>query len=256
MIRLLSTDFDGTLINHEGQPPVEPAFFALIERLRSQGIQWAVNTGRTLWHIEEGLKNDYRFPVEPDYMLVEERDLYHRGTDGNWQPYGNWNERSARDHDELFYLAGSLLAEVLRMIEGMPGAQPIYDEGRFIGAVTSDEDQMDKLCSFLTKLRTHLPIFAFQRNTIYVRFCHVDYHKGSALGELARKLGLVRDNIFAAGDHYNDLSMLDGRFAKWIACPSNSVEEVKLTVRTAGGYIADGVASVGVIEALKFFGVE
>jgi hydroxymethylpyrimidine pyrophosphatase-like HAD family hydrolase len=97
-------------------------------------------------------------------------------------------------------------------------------------------------------------MFSYQRNTIYIRFCHEAYSKGTALGELARLLGLGHDAIFAAGDHHNDIPMLDGSFAKWVTCPSNSCEEVKLTVRTAGGYLAKGAASAGVVEALRHFG--
>ena len=123
-----------------------------------------------------------------------------------------------------------------------------------IGAVTATTGDMDRLCHFLDELRARLPVSSYQRNTIYIRFCHEAYSKGTALGELARLLAIPRDAIFAAGDHHNDIPMLDGSFAKWVACPSNSCEEVKLTVRTAGGYLAKGAASAGVVEALQHFG--
>ena len=66
--------------------------------------------------------------------------------------------------------------------------------------------------------------------------------------------GLTPDEIFATGDHFNDLPMLDGLHAKHVACPGNSCDEVKKLVRTAGGYIARGTASEGVVEALRHFG--
>ena len=99
-----------------------------------------------------------------------------------------------------------------------------------------------------------MPGFQFMRNTIYVRFCHEAYSKGTALGELARLTGISRDEIFAAGDHYNDLPMLDGRHAAWVACPGNAVEAVKRAVREAGGYVAQGLCSDGIVEALRHFG--
>jgi hydroxymethylpyrimidine pyrophosphatase-like HAD family hydrolase len=113
---------------------------------------------------------------------------------------------------------------------------------------------MDQFCRFLDGMCARLPAFGYQRNTIYVRFCHEAYSKGTALGELARLLDLSHEHVFAAGDHHNDLPMLDGRFARWTACPSNSCDEVKVTVQTAGGYLARGVASEGVVEALRHFG--
>jgi hydroxymethylpyrimidine pyrophosphatase-like HAD family hydrolase len=92
------------------------------------------------------------------------------------------------------------------------------------------------------------------RNTIYLRFCHEAYSKGTALGELARLTGIESEEIFAAGDHYNDLPMLDGTFAKWVACPGNAVPAVKRAVTEAGGYVGEGMASFGVVEALRQFG--
>ena len=255
MIKLLSTDFDGTLINHGQKPPVVPELFVMLKELRAQGVQWAVNTGRTLWHLDEGLKKEFQFPIEPDFAIVEERDVFRRVKDGGWEPFGDWNGQAARDHAEMFHLAEPLLAEVLAFLEMLNGANAIHDHGRFIGAVTTTDADMDRLCVFLDKLRARLPLFSYQRNTIYVRFCHINYSKGTALGELAGKLGIAREHVFAAGDHHNDLAMLDGRFAGFVMCPSNSCEEVKLTVRTAGGYLANGVASAGVVEAMRHFGL-
>jgi hydroxymethylpyrimidine pyrophosphatase-like HAD family hydrolase len=59
--------------------------------------------------------------------------------------------------------------------------------------------------------------------------------------------------IFAAGDHYNDISMLDGRFARYPACPGNAIAEVKEAVRNAGGYVAAQDHGAGVHEALHHF---
>lgn len=253
MIRLLSTDFDGTLVAHNAQPAVTPTLFTALRELRANGVQWAINTGRTLWHSGEGLK-EFRFPIEPDFLLVEERDIYRRTRSGGWEPLGDWNKTAARDTDELFSLAAPLLAEVLRFQERFDGVQAIYDRGNFIGSVTKTSADMDKLCAFLEQLRERLPMFNYQRNTIYVRFCHHAYSKGTALTELARHLALTPDEIFAAGDHFNDLPMLDGLHAKHVACPGNSCDEVKKLVRSAGGYIARGAASEGVVEALRHFG--
>jgi hydroxymethylpyrimidine pyrophosphatase-like HAD family hydrolase len=112
---------------------------------------------------------------------------------------------------------------------------------------------MDVICDFLERERVRVPGFHFMRNTVYVRFCHEDYSKGTALGELARLTGIPTSQIFAAGDHYNDLPMLDGRHARWVSCPGNSVDVVKALVRGAGGYVAKGDCSDGVVEALRHF---
>lgn len=252
MIKLLSTDFDGTLVDHETQPPVAPALFAAIREVQARGGLWAVNTGRELQHIVEGLEQ-FSFPVEPDYVLTAEREVFHRGPAGEWQDYGDWNQRCTAAHDELFNVAGPLLADIEHFLASIPGANPIAMGGRLVGLVTTTDEEMDRVCEFLERERAQVPGFQFMRNTVYLRFCHEDYSKGSALGELGRLLGLTRDEIFATGDHFNDIPMLDGRYAKWVACPGNAVAAVRDTVTAAGGYIAQGTCSHGVVEALRHF---
>jgi hypothetical protein len=88
---------------------------------------------------------------------------------------------------------------------------------------------------------------------VYLRFCHADYHKGAALAELARLIKVPRENIFAAGDHHNDISMLDGKAAAMPSCPANAIDEVKAVVRAAGGYVARKQHGAGVYEALLHF---
>ncbi|EDY18013.1 HAD-superfamily hydrolase, subfamily IIB [Chthoniobacter flavus Ellin428] len=252
MIKLLSTDFDGTLVDHDATPRVQPALFETFQQLHERGVLWAVNTGRVLWHIEEGLR-ELQFPILPDFVLTSEREVFHRGPDGRWQDYGDWNARCAKEHDNLFAQASQLLTDIEDFLAKHTRAHPIYEGERLIGLAAESDDEMDAIVEFLARECKRVPGFQFMRNTIYVRFCHEAYSKGTALGELARLTGISRDEIFAAGDHYNDLPMLDGRHAKWVTCPGNAVEAVKKTVSQAGGYVANGVCSGGIVEALRHF---
>jgi hypothetical protein len=129
----------------------------------------------------------------------------------------------------------------------------IYDRHHVEGLIAQDEAEMERIVSFIDEARAPHPKFHYQRNTVYLRFCHADYHKGAALAELARLIEIPREVTFAAGDHHNDLSMLDGRYAQFPACPANAIPEVKQTVRNAGGYVAEGIAGVGVREALLYY---
>ena len=61
-------------------------------------------------------------------------------------------------------------------------------------------------------------------------------------------------DVFAAGDHFNDLAMLDGTYAKKTACPANAIEPVKELVRRTQGYVAEQCWADGVAEALAFYG--
>ena len=254
MIRLLSTDFDGTLVDHSAVPPVDPLLFSVLEALRGKGVHWAINTGRDLHFVDDGLR-EFAFPIEPDFVLTAEREVFHRGPGGEWRDFGDWNQRCYRAHDELFEKSSGLLSDIERFVEQEAvEANLIWEGGRLVGMAAQDEPEMDRICMFLERERVRVPGFAYMRNTIWVRFCHEAYSKGTALGELGRLTGIGRDEIFAAGDHYNDLPMLDGVYARWVCCPANSVPVVQETIRRVGGYVAQRRCSSGVVEALEHFG--
>ena len=253
-IKLLSTDFDGTLVAHDSDPVLHLPCMELIGEMQNAGAVWAINTGRSVELLESGLL-DFDFPIRPDFILTSERDVFRPSQNGGdaWEPFGDWNERCAREHTELFNTAQSVLAEVVGFVSQKTKARLIYHSQGIEGLVAESEDEMDRITKFIDKARAKQPKFNYQRNTIYLRFCHADYHKGAALAELSRLLEIPREQIFAAGDHHNDISMLDGRYAKFSSCPANAIPEVKATVRQAGGYVSQNECGAGVYEALLHF---
>ncbi len=252
-IRLLSTDFDGTLVAHHRDPVLDLGCMELIQKLQKEGTIWAINTGRSRDLLESGLV-DFDFPVRPDFILTSERDLFRPGLNGTkWEPYGEWNTQVARDHAELYASASSLFSEVLEFVNSKTKAQVIYEQDGPEGLIARDEEEMARIISFINEARAKHPKFHYQHNTVYLRFCHADYHKGAALAELSRLIEVPPAQTFAAGDHHNDLSMLDGRYAHFPSCPGNAIPEVKQTVRDAGGYVAESDCGAGVREALLYF---
>jgi hypothetical protein len=252
-IKLLSLDFDGTMVSRVSEPVMDHDLLELIRELQQAGAIWAINTGRSVDLLESGL-TDFEFPIRPDFILTTEREVFRPGTNGEkWEPFGDWNERCARDHAELFSSAKSVLTEVVDFVTQQTKAQLLYHSEGLEGLRAENEEEMNRIVEFIEKARDPESKFNYQRNTIYLRFCHADYHKGAALAELARLINIPRENIFAAGDHHNDIPMLTGEFAAMPACPANAIEEVKTAVRDAGGYVAKRQHGAGVREALEFF---
>lgn len=252
-IKLLSIDFDGTLVSRVSEPVLDAACMELIRELQNAGAVWAINTGRSVDLLETGLVQ-FALPIRPDFILTTERDVFRPGPNGDqWEPFGDWNERCARDHAELFSRADSVLAEFVDFATNQTEARLIYNSEGLEGLAAASEEEMDRITDFIRHARAGHPKLDYQRNGIYLRFCHADYHKGSALAELARLLEVPRKNIFAAGDHHNDLSMLDGTFAAMPSCPANAIPEVQNAVRNAGGYVAQKDHGAGVHEALLHF---
>ena len=252
-IRLLSTDFDGTLVAHHNDPVLDPGCMELNQQLQKSGTIWAINTGRSRDLLESGLI-DFDFPVRPDFILTSERDVFRPAqNETKWEAFGDWNKRVARDHAELFASASTVFAEVLDFVHQKTRARVVHEAHGPEGLIAQDEEEMARIIQFIDAARAAHPKFHYQHNTVYLRFCHADYDKGAALAELQRLIEIPREQTFAAGDHFNDVSMLDGRHAQYPACPANAIDEVKEAVRNADGYVAERVCGAGVREALLHF---
>ncbi len=99
-LKLLSTDFDGTLHSDYEQPAVPEALQERIGELQTAGVAWCINTGRDLTGLMEGLART-RLSVRPDYLVTVEREIYiHQ--DHEYVPHREWNERCAVEQEELF----------------------------------------------------------------------------------------------------------------------------------------------------------
>jgi HAD superfamily hydrolase (TIGR01484 family) len=252
-IKLLSIDFDGTLVSRVSEPVLDAQCMELIRELQKAGAIWAINTGRSVDLLESGLA-DFAFPIRPDFILTTERDVFRPGRNGdNWESFGDWNARCARDHAELFSSVETVIAEFVDFVTQKTKARLLYNCEGLEGLVAENDEEMERITDFIKRARAEYPKLDYQRNTVYLRFCHADYHKGAALGELARLLEVPREHIFASGDHHNDISMLDGRVAAMPSCPANAIPEVRNAVRNAGGYVAQKACGAGVHEALLHF---
>lgn len=250
-VRLLSLDFDGTLIGpwETMETRACPELLACLEGLRARGVLIAWNTGRTLELVDQGLQI---FPVRPDFALTTERDLF-RWDAERWEELGDWNQKCRIDHDAMFHEAEHLLEAIARFVTTHTGARLYLESGQFRGVVARSPDEMDRIEEFIQARRRKVPAFSFQRNSIYLRFCHGAYDKGAVLGELQRILQVSPSETFAAGDNYNDLPMLTRKRADWLACPANSIAEVKAAVESHGGFVAAREGGSGVADALRYY---
>jgi len=248
---LLSFDFDGTLSDPDEDPSVRPEFFELIESLRkSDRVFWGVNTGRSLMFTVQGMA-EARFPFLPDYLIVREREIYFPNQFGRWIASADWNKKCEKDHRRLFRKHRRFLKKTQQWVESETAAVWGFQAEEPAGIVASTAAEMDGIVRRLAVELLEEAGLSYQRNGIYLRFSHCDYHKGSAMTEIRRLLGLPAERTFAIGDSHNDLDMLDLRLASHLACPGNACEEVKESVAKSGGCLASGHASAGAVEALR-----
>ncbi|MES2995655.1 MAG: HAD hydrolase family protein [Verrucomicrobiota bacterium] len=250
---VLSFDFDGTLHDPAATPPVPSAFFALIAQLReTRGAIWGINTGRSMPQLIEGFIES-RFPFLPDWVVAREREIWFPNEFGRWLAHEKWNQRCEKDIAKLFKRSRKLLARLKAAVSEHTGARWLEMEGEPAGLIAQTQEEMDWIVGNVLPLAGEEPMLSWQRNSIYLRFSHRDYHKGSGLSAIAALHGLGPAHCFAIGDSHNDLEMLDPAHAGMRACPANSVPEILGKVIREGGLVTRQIHAASVIEALRHF---
>lgn len=249
---LLCFDFDGTLVNHESDPQFHPGLGDLLREFRRRGAAWVVNTGRGLQQTLEGLAAHSIF-MQPDYIIAQECEIYRPGFFKPWKDFGSWNRKARSAHHHFVERHRPFLAAMQQHVKENTSAQFLMGDFGQVGIVAQNEPDLDDICTVIGDHHAMHADIGYHRNGRYLRFAHADYSKGTALRELSRLLNLPRELVFAAGDNYNDLSMLDQSIAGYLACPGNALEPVKARVRSHRGFVSDKPASEGMIEALEHF---
>ncbi|BCX47702.1 sucrose phosphate synthase [Haloferula helveola] len=250
---ILSFDFDGTLHDPGGRPPVVGAFFEKITELRTErSALWGINTGRSMEHVIEGLIES-RFPFAPDWVVAREREIWFPNDYGRWIGDDKWNKECEKAHRKFFRKVRKVLAAIRAEVEEHTGATWVEQAGDPAGLIARTEEEMEWILGRVTELAAPEPLLGWQRNSIYLRFGHKNYQKGSSLRRVAEGFGLGPAQSFAIGDSHNDFEMLSPESAAFIACPGNAVDEVREHVEEVGGHVCAAGHSDGCVEALRRF---
>jgi len=250
-IQLISTDFDGTLHADCENPPVPLDLQALIGDLQRQGARWVINTGRDLSSVMEGIARA-RLTIKPDFLVVVEREIYLHDN-SQYLECQSWNGNCKAAHAELFARVRPDVPKLVSWISQRFKANLYEDDYSPFCMIADNNQDADSIHEFLDAYCVQVPDLTVVRNDVYARFSHAGYNKGSALGEIARQLGIARDHVLAAGDHLNDLSMLSGDYARCVVAPDNAVPLVKEAVRRQNGYISHQPWGHGVARGLEYY---
>ena len=248
-IKLISTDFDGTIFAEFENPPIAPQFQELIGDLQSRGAKWVINTGRDLSSLMESLGRA-RISVQPDFLVVVEREIYlHDGV--SYVGLEKWNQECSRAHQEIFAQVRADLPRLVEWVNARFRASVYEDPYSPFCLIAGNNGDADVIHNYLEEYARSIPNLTVVRNDIYARFSHAAFNKGTALAELTRRLGISAAEVFAAGDHLNDIPMLSRAYAHRLASPSNAIPSVKALVRQQNGHVSELPHGHGVAEALK-----
>jgi len=248
-IKLISTDFDGTLFAEFENPPVSRRLERLIGDLQARGARWVINTGRDMSSLMEALARA-RISIQPDYLVLVEREIYrHDGV--RYAPVEAWNAACARDHAELFARVRPAVSELTEWVNSRFRATVYEDAYSPFCLIAGNNRDADVIHERLNMFCARFPQLTVVRNDVYARFSHVAYNKGTALSELTQRHSWSASDVFAAGDHLNDLPMLCSKYAHWLAAPQNAIEPVKEAVARQNGFVSRFAQGEGVAEGLE-----
>jgi HAD superfamily hydrolase (TIGR01484 family) len=248
-IELLSTDFDGTLFAEFDNPHVPLELQELIGELQGQGVQWVINTGREMASLMEAMARA-GMTIRPDYLILVEREIYIHNQ-SSYQALGDWNARCTEAHDKLFTRIRQDLPQLVDWVNRRFKATLYEDAYSPFCLIAGSPDDAKAIHDYLDEYAKAIPELTIVRNDVYARFSHVGYNKGIALRELSNQLKIVKEKICVAGDHLNDLSMLNREVAAYILAPGNAVPEVKALVQREGGIQSRKLCGNGILEGLK-----
>ncbi len=250
-VQLISTDFDGTLHAEFESPAVPLDLQARLGDLQRPGARWVVNTGRELSGVMEALARA-RLSVKPDFLVTVEREIYVH-EDSRYEPLEEWNRNCLRIHQELFQRIRPDIPHLFAWVNERFAATLYNDVWSPFCIVASNNAEMDAVQLFLDEYCRKQGDLTLVRNDVYARLSHIDFNKGTAMGEIARRLGVHRNHVLAAGDHLNDLPMLSGKLARCLVAPDNAVPQVKDAVRQQKGYVSHQPWGHGLARGLEHY---
>ena len=245
MIKLIASDMDGTLLNHNHKIPKENV--KLINFAKNQGIEFVVATGRAYYEAlpalnEENIscdvisfnggivydKNGNIISITPmvtkdlyytieilksfdiSYQLYTKNTIYTTSIETDINAYIDLIRSNGYEPDE-----DHLRAE----------AQQKLDEG-YITEVDNIEFYLNEkenppikvigISNDISKLQNATKLLSANKNISVtssgannIEIMHKDATKGEALKEIAKIYGIELENIVAIGDNLNDQAMLD-----------------------------------------------
>ena len=252
---LVCLDFDGTIMVYD-EPPgfFHPAAIAVLNRLEGLGIAWCTNSGRDASSQAQilALSRTRGLTHMPKALLCSESLIFER-SGHRYVPSEPWNTRALNllraFHGQVQERVTSRLDEWRRRYE----PQVYIGEEYTTFCVEDSKDRPARLFGELTEAIRGIPHGMVTRNGGWLAIMPDQLGKGNVLRGYLDATGTFPSRSLAIGDHFNDVSMLDGSAAKCVGCPADAVADVVRVVREAGGHVACAKGPEGTVEVIERF---
>ena len=142
-LRLVSTDFDGTIHEEHAEVPIPLVFQERIATLQARGVRWVINTGREMQSLMETLGRSGA-TVRPDYLVLVEREIFVNDR-GHYVPVEPWNTHCHQDHARLFASMAESVPDLLEGLQSRHDAMFYDDPWSPLCAIARSIEQMDRI---------------------------------------------------------------------------------------------------------------
>lgn len=256
MIKLISTDMDGTLLNNEGKLPND--FFEVLDELTKRNIKFVVASGRsycTLYQDFNQRTHDIIYIADNGTCVVENNQTKHA------------NILSREDVNKIvdacepingihLILCGKKGAHILETPWFVEEIDKYYKDRFTEKDLHNVDDEIYKIGIYDSKgsLKNSYPIlnpiFSMTHNIVcsgpeWVDIMNKGASKGHALFQIQNDYGISKEETMAFGDYYNDIEML--KQAHYSFVMENAHDDMK----QYGNFITKCNDDNGVIEAIK-----
>ena len=245
MIKLIASDMDGTLLNHNHKIPKENV--ELINYAENQGIEFVVATGRAYYEAlpalnEENIncdvisfnggivydKNGNIISITPmlpkdlyytieilksfdiSYQLYTKNTIYTRSIETDINAYIDLIRSNGYEPDVEHLRAEAQQKLDLGYITEVDNIELYLNEEENppikIIAISNDISKLENATKLLSE-NTNISVTSSGANNIEIM--HKNATKGEALKEIAKIYGINLENAVAIGDNLNDQAMLD-----------------------------------------------
>jgi Cof subfamily protein (haloacid dehalogenase superfamily) len=235
MIKLITTDLDGTLLDDRKQ--VNPQFWEIEKKLNSKGILFAIASGRQYYNLIEHFSHirDHAifFAENGTYVKYKDKEIYVNPLD---KPSATCLIDIGRKIEDAYViLCGKDSAYVEDTNEKfLTEAHTYYKKLEIVSDLTKVDDIILKvtLCDFKGAAKNsymhYKPIEKEYKvavsGEVWLDASHITANKGTAIEKVQKTMGILYDETMVFGDFLNDLEMM--KVAKYSFAMKNAHPEV------------------------------
>jgi len=196
-IKLLCTDFHGTLHTDLFRPPVPARLQHQVARLQHCGAKWILTSGQDAQALQAELEQG-DLGIWPDFIVTREREIHERVGD-SYVPLKSWNKRSGEAHEAWSTRVAKVLGKLDERLETEFQVRAQSDDSSLFQLMVPEGRRADLIAELI---RTHCAAIsggAIVRSRGHFRLLNARLNNGTALAAIAHQLRLGPGQVMAAG---------------------------------------------------------